>query len=280
MKRIVTLSLVGALTLGMLVTGVAGAHQGGGRGQAQAGKIGNPAGLKAWTPCVLAPTVSGTSVFAHATAAKPGGSINVEVRVKHPDAAVTTYGATVTPTFPAALVGSPVNLTRNGTSFVLTGSLPVPSTATAGSATLAVAGTYGSSSFTCAGLKAKIAVPKASKPPVCVSTPAGLQVQAWATPAMPGGALWVVVMVKKQDPSATLAATATATIPPAGATAPRTLSRLGRWDVLAGSFPVGTDATPGATATVLISGTYTVASVSTSFTCSLSTQIKNVKSWP
>lgn len=280
MKRIVTLSLVGALTLGLLVTGVAGAHQGGGQDQAQGGEAGNSGGLGGWTRCVLTAAVSGTSVFGHAATAKPGGFINVELRAKHAAATVATYSATVTPTFPTVGAGPQVSLTRSGTSFLLKGKIPVPSTATAGNTTLTVTGTYGSSTFTCTGLTAKITLPKPSQSPVCVSVPAGLDVRAWATPAMPGGTLWVAVMVKKQDPSGVLQATATATIPGAPALSPQTLTKLGTWAVLAGSFPVDKGATLGAKATVVVLGTYRVASGSTPFTCSLSTPVRNVKFWP
>jgi hypothetical protein len=280
MKRILTLSLIGALALGTLATGVAGAHQGKGEGRSHDRGFGRWAGLAAWTPCVLAPSVSGTSVYAKATPGRPGGSLNVQVRVKHPDATSATYAATVTPTFPAAGAGPGVSLTRTGTSFILKGAVPVPATATAGTATLAVAGTYGASAFTCPGLAAKIKVPKPAQAPVCTSVPAGLGVWARATPAMPGGTLWVAVKVKKQDPSATLTATATATIPPAAATAPQALTPLGTWGLLAASFPVDKGATLGATATVAVSGTYTVGSAITTFTCSLSTPVKNVRFWP
>jgi hypothetical protein len=280
MKRILTLSLVGALALGTLATGVAGAHQNAGGTKSHDREDGRSGGFGAWATCALNPTVSGTSVFAKATPGKPGGSLNVQVRVKHPDATSATYGATVTPTFPTAGAKPLVSLTRKGTSSLLKGTIPVPTTATAGSATLAVAGTYGPSTFTCPGLAAKIKVPKPAPAPVCTSVPAGLRVQAWATPAMPGGTLWVAVKVKKQNPSATLVATATATIPPAAVTTSQSLTSLGKWAVLTGSFPVDKGATLGAPATVAVSGTYTVAGVATSFTCSLSTPIKNVKFWP
>ena len=278
MKRILTLSLAGALVLGTLATGVAGAHQVGGA-KAHDREDVHRGGLGAVTSCLLSPAVSGTSVFAWATPGKPGGSLNVQVRVKRPDATTATYVATVTPTFPTAGAGAPVTLTRKGTSFVLKGTVPVPTSATAGSATLAVAGTYGTSSFTCAGLKAAIKVPKPARPPVCTSTPPGLSVSAWATPAMPGGTLWVAVKVKKQNPSATLTATATATIPPASATAPQALKPLGSWAVLTASFPVDKGATLGATATVAIAGTYIVGTATTTFACSLTTPIRNVKFW-
>ena len=278
MKRIMTLSLSGAVVLGTLATGVAGAHQVGGA-TSHDREVGHWGGLGARTSCLLSPTVSGTSVFAWSTPGKPGGSLNVQVRVKHPDAKAATYGATVTPTFPTAGAGAPVTLTRKGTTFVLKGTVPVPASATAGSATLAVAGTYGTSSFTCATLTATIKVPKPVRPPVCTSTPPGLSVRAWATPAMPGGTLWVAVRVKKQDPSATLTATATATIPPALATAPLTLKSLGSWAVLAGSFPVDKGATLGATATVAVAGTYTVGTATTTIRCSLTTPVRNVKFW-
>ena len=280
MKRIVTLSLVGALALGTLATGVAGAHQNGGRDKSPGREDGRSGSFPAWTRCALAPTVSGTSVFAKATPGKPGGSLKVQVRVKRPDATSATYAATVTPTFPTAGAGPLVSLTRKGTSFLLKGTVPVPATATAGSATLAVAGTYRNSTFTCPGLAARIKVPKPAPAPVCTSVPAGLGVSAWATPAMPGGTLWVAVKVKKQDPTATLAATATATIPPAGVTASQALTSLGKWAALTGSFPVAKDATLGATATVAVSGTYTVANVATTFTCSLKAPIRNIKFWP
>ena len=276
MKRILTLSLAGALVLGTLATGVAGAHQEGGA-KPHDRENGHRGGVGALTACVLSPAVSRTSVFASATPGRPGGSLNVHVRVKHPGATAATYGATVTPTFPTAGTGAPVTLTRNGTSFVLRGTVPVPASAAAGSATLAVAGTYGTSAFTCAGLKATIKVATPARPPVCTSTPAGLSVRAWATPAMPGGTLWVAVRVKKQDPSATLTATATATIPAASATAPQALSALGSWAVLTGAFPVDKGATLGATATVAVAGTYTVGTAATTFTCSLTTPIRNVK---
>lgn len=279
MKRIATVSLVGALTLGMLVSGVAAANQGGGSGTSKAGGIGNVAGFGAWARCVLTPAVSRTAVFAHATPASPGGSIKVEVKVIHSTAGVTPYSANVTPTFPNAGAGQLVTLTRSGTSFVLKGKLPVPSTATAGSATLTVAGLYGTSSFACANFVAKIKVPAPSKAPVCTSTPTGLDVHAYATPAMPGGTLWVAVLVKKQDPSATLSATASATIPGAAPAGPVTLTALPGFAVLAGALAVGTTATLGGTATVSVSGTYTLASGPTTFTCSLSTPIKSVKFW-
>jgi hypothetical protein len=295
MKRIVTLSLIGALTLGMLATGVAAAHQNGGGGHWQGGDTevhsqwqgGNKEagqskhgelGLKGWTACTLTAAVSGTSVYAKGTSGKPGGTINVEVKVKHPDTTVTTYSGQVIPTFPTAGAGAAVTLTRNGTSFVLKGPVPVPSTATAGNATLAVSGSYGTSTFTC-NVTAAIKVPKPKPAPVCTSTVTGLQVWAWATPAMPGGTLWVAVMVKKPDASATITASATATIPPAAATASKPLTPLGKWAVLAASFPVDPGATLGGTATVNVSGTSTVASVATTFTCSLSTPIKNVEFW-
>jgi hypothetical protein len=278
MKRILTVSLAGALVLGTLATGVAGAHQGGGA-KSPDREGGHRGGLGAMTSCLLSPAVSGTSVFAWATPGKPGGSLNVWVRVKRPAATTTPYGATVTPTFPSAGAGAAVTLTRKGTSFVLKGTVPVPASAAAGSATLAVAGTYGTSSFTCAGLKATIRVPGSARPAVCSSTPSGLSVRAWATPAMPGGTLWVAVRVKKQDASATLTATATATIPPASATAPVLLKPLGSWAVLAGSFPVDKGATLGATATVGVAGTYVVGTATTTFTCSLTTPIRNVKFW-
>ncbi|MCU0294346.1 MAG: hypothetical protein MUF10_20555 [Thermoanaerobaculaceae bacterium] len=278
MKRILTLSLAGALVLGTLATGVVGAHQAGGA-KPHDREGGHRGGLGSVTACLLSPAVSGTSIFALATPGKPGGSLTVLVRVKHPDATAATYGATVTPTFPTAGAGAPVTLTRKGTSFVLRGTVQVPASATAGGATLAVAGTYGTSSFTCAGLTATIKVPKPARPPVCTSTPAGLSVRAWATPAMPGGTLWVAVRVKKQDPSATLAATATATIPPASARAPQALKALGSWAVLTGAFPVDKGATLGATATVAVTGSYTVGTAATTFTCSLTTPIRNVKFW-
>jgi len=278
MKRILTLSLAGALVIGTLATGVAGAHQAGGA-KSHDREGGHRGGFGAVTSCLLTPAVSGTSVFAWAAPGRPGGSLNVQLRVKHPDATAATYVATVTPTFPTAGAGAPVTLTRKGTSFVLKGTVPVPASATAGSATLAVTGTYGTSSLTCAGLKATIKVPKPARPPVCTSTPAGLSVRAWATPAMPGGTLWVAVRVKKQDPSATLTAAATATIPPASATAPQALQSLGSWAVLTGAFPVDKGATLGATATVAVAGTYTVGTAATTFTCSLTTPIRNVKFW-
>ena len=76
MKRILNVSLAGALVLGTLATGVAGAHQGGGakspdRENAPRGGLGGA------TSCVLSPAVSGTSVFASATPGRPGGSLNV-----------------------------------------------------------------------------------------------------------------------------------------------------------------------------------------------------------
>ena len=93
----------------------------------------------------------------------PCGERNVRLRLGHtwqarrlpqrpgtgeaPGATATPYGATVTPTFPTAGARAAVTLTRKGTSFVLKGTVPVPASATAGSATLAVAGTYGSSSL-------------------------------------------------------------------------------------------------------------------------------------
>jgi len=279
MKRIVSLSLVAAMTLGTVLAGTAGAHQEGDSGASQGRKHDHPDPLKAWTACVLAPTISGTSVFAKATPAKPGGSVAVAVKVRHPDTTLKTYGATVTPTFPTAGAGPQVTLTRKGASFQLRGAVPVPSTATAGSAALAVAGTYGSSTFTCAGLAAKIQVPQPSRSPVCTSVPAGLGVWAWATPATPGGTLRVVVMVKKQAASATFVATATATIPPAAATPSQALSPLGKGAVLTGSFAVDKGATLGATATVAVSGTYAVANTSTTFACSLSSPIRNVRLW-
>jgi len=268
MKRLVTLSLVGALVLGMLATGVATAHQTG--GQPQGNAFIRPEGLGGWTACALAQPISGTSVLAKAGQGKAGGSLTVEVLVKHPDTSVTTFDATVTPTFPTAGLQSAVILTRKGTSFVLKGTIPVPSTATAGDATLAVTGDYGASALNC-NLTVKITVP------VCTSG----SVSAYATPAMPGGTLWVAVMLKKLGSSATLAAvTATATIPPAAATAAVTLAPLGTWPVLAAPFPVPSDSTLGAQATVAVSGTYTDSSGSTTFTCSLSTPIKNVQFWP
>ncbi len=279
MKRIVTLSLLGALTLGMLATGVAGAHQDGNGGKPKGPEVVHAGGLGARTTCVLAPTVNGAAVFAKATPGKPGGSINVEIRVKHADTTVTTFGATVTPTFPTAGAGPLTTLTRKGSSFVLKGTIPVPSTSTAGSAALAVAGTYGSSTFTCAGLAAKVKVAKAPPAPVCTSTPTGLGVRAFATPAVPGGMLRVMVVVKQHDPSATLAATATVTIPPAAATPPQALAKPGKWAVLTGSFPVDKGASLGAKATVSVSGTYTASNATTSFTCSLSTPIKSGKAW-
>ena len=94
---------------------------------------------------------------------------------------------------------------------------------------------------------------------------------------MPGGTLWVAVRVKKQDPSATLTATATATIPPASATAPAALRPLGSSAFLTGAFPVDKGATLGATATVGVAGTYVVGTATTTFTCSLTTPIRNVK---
>lgn len=277
MKRIVTLSLLGALTLGTLATGIVEAQQNGSGANSQGRGIGHSGGHGAWKTCALAPTANGIAVFAKATPGKPGGSIAVRVKVKHPDTTVTSYGATVTPTFPTTGAGPLVSLTRNGTSFVLKGTIPVPAASTSGSATLAVAGTYGSSTFTCAGLTANIKAPKPSKSPVCTSSPAGLGVRAWATPAVPGGKLWVAVIVKKQATSGALAATATVTIPPAAATPPQTLALLGKRGVLTGSFQVDKGASLGATATVAVSGTYTVANVSTSFTCSLTTPIKNSK---
>jgi hypothetical protein len=278
MKRILALSLAGGLVLGTLATGVAGAHQVGGA-KSHDREDSHWGGLGARTACLLSPAVSGTSVFAWATPGKPGGSLNVEVRVKHPDASAATYSATVTPTFQTAGAGAPVTLARKGTSFVLKGTVPVPASATAGSATLVVTGTYGTSSFTCPGLKATIKVPRPARPPVCTSTPPGLSVRAWATPAMPGGTLWVAVRVKKQAPSATLTATATATIPPALATAPQALTKLGSSAVLAASFPVDKGATLGATATVSVAGTYTAGTAATTFTCSLVTPIRNVMFW-
>jgi len=284
MKRIVTLSLIGALTVGMIATGVAAAHQSGAGGQPQ--RVGKDAGQgkhgeygpKGWTACTVTPAVTGTSVYAKATSGKPGGSVNAEVRVKHPDSTVTVYDATVSPTFPGAGAGAPVSLTRNGTSFVLKGTVPLPSTATAGDATLTVAGHYGSSGFGC-NLMAKIKVPKPGPAPTCTSTVTGLTVWAWATPAMPGGTLWVALMAKKPDASATVAATATATIPGNSATPnpqARTLAPLGKWAVLASSFTVDSTATLGQSASVGVTGTY---NGSPAFTCSLSTPIKNVEFW-
>lgn len=278
MKRIVSLALAGAVTLGMLATGVAGANQGNEQGGSQAGERGHGDDFRGWTPCALTTPISGTQVFAHATGGKPGGSVTVEIRVKHPTAGLA-FSATVTPTFPTALLGAPVILTRSGTSFVLKGTIPVPSNATAGNATLAVTlGLYGLSGFTCAGLTAKIMVPKPSQSATCA--PADLGVWAWATPAMPGGTLWVAVMLKKNAPGATITGSATAAIPGAGAPLVQTLAPLGTWPVMAASFPVAASATLGATATVAITGNYTLANVPTSFTCSLSTPIKLVKFWP
>jgi hypothetical protein len=96
---------------------------------------------------------------------------------------------------------------------------------------------------------------------------------------MPGGTLWVAVKVKKQNPSATLTATATATIPPASTTAPQALRSRGSWAVLTGSFPVDKGATLGATATVAVAGTYTVGAATTTFTCSLTTPVRNIAFW-
>lgn len=283
MKRILALALVGALALSTLATGVVGAHPGWGgaksddRGDDRGGDRGG--GLGTWTGCVLTPAVTGTTVLAKATPGKPGGAVHVLVIVKRPAATATAFAATVTPTFPTAGAGPLLTLARNGTSFVLKEAVPVPATATAGNATLAIAGTYGASTFTCPGLAAKIKLPRQAPAPVCTSVPAGLGVRAWATPAMPGGTLWVAIQVKKRDPAATLTATATATIPPAAATPALALKALGGWPVLAGSFPVATTATLGASASVAISGTYTLANVATTFTCSLRTPIKNVRFW-
>jgi hypothetical protein len=43
---------------------------------------------------------------------------------------------------------------------------------------------------------------------------------------------------------------------------------------------VGSGASLGQQATVTVSGTYTVSSVATAFTCTLSTPIKNIQFWP
>ena len=81
----------------------------------------------------------------------------------------------------------------------------------------------------------------------------------------------------EREGSATLAGTATATIPPAAPTQAQTLSALGKWPVLWGSFPVDKGATIGATVTVAVAGTYTAANVSTTFTCSLTETVKNIQ---
>ena len=273
MKRLVTLSLIGAIVLGMLATGVAAANQtGGGQWQShpivRTGGFGT-GGLRGWIACTLSPAISGTSILAKATSGKAGGSLTVEVLVRHPETGVTTYSANVTPTFPTAGTPSAVTLTQVGTSYVLKGTVPVPATATAGNATLAVSGTYGSSSFMC-NLTAKITVP------LCSSN----AVWAYATPAMPNGTLWVAVMLRKPNSSATLTATATATIPPAAATAAVTLTQLGTWPVLVGSFAVPSNSTLDAQATVAVTGSYTDSSGATTFTCTLSTPIKNIQFWP
>ena len=274
MKRLATVSLVGALVLAMLASGVAAAYQTGAGSQWQSHPIVRTGGfgaggLRGWTACTLNPTVSGTWVLAMATPGKAGGSLTVEVVVRHPETGVTTYNAMVTPTFPTAGPESAVTLTQVGTSYVLKSTVPVLSTATSGEATLAVSGTYGSSSFTC-NLTAKITVP------LCSSN----AVWAYATPAMPNGTLWVAVMLRKPNSSATLTATAMATIPPAAATAAVTLTQLGKWPVLVASFPVPSNSTLDAQATVAVTGSYTVSSVATTFTCTLSTPIKNIQFWP
>ena len=118
MKRLVTLSLVGAIVLGMLATGVAAANQtGGGQWQShpivRTGGFG-AGGLRGWTACTLSPAISGTSILAKATQGKSGGSVTVEVVVRHPDASGTTFTANGTLTFPSVPTASPVTLTQAG----------------------------------------------------------------------------------------------------------------------------------------------------------------------
>jgi hypothetical protein len=258
----------------MLVGGVAAAYQTGAGSQwhshpiVRTGGFG-AGGLRGWTACTLNPTVSGAWVLAIAAPGKAGGSLSVEVVGQHPGTSGTTFTASVTPTFPSGLAVSQVTLTQVGTSFLLKGKVPVPSTATSGKATLAVAGTYGGSNFKC-NLTAKITVP------LCTAS----AVWAYATPAMPGGMLWVAVGLRKPHSSATLTAvTATALIPPSTtATGAVTLAPLGTWPVLVGSFPVPSDSTLHVQATVTVSGTYTDSSA-TAFTCTLSTP-KNIQFWP
>jgi hypothetical protein len=259
----------------MLASGVAAASQTGGGSQWQSHPIVRTGGfwsggLRGWTACTLSATISGTSILAKATQGKPGGSVTVEVVVRHPDASGTTFSANGTLTFPSVPTASPVTLTQAGTSYVLKGTVTVPSGATSGKATLGVSGYYGSSSFTCS-LTVKIRVP------VCSTT----AVWAYATPAMPGGTLWVAVGLKKPNSSATLTAAATATIPPSTtASASVTFAPLGKWPVLVGFFAVPSGSIPDAMAIVAVSGTYTVSSVATTFTCTLSTPIKNIQFWP
>jgi hypothetical protein len=275
MKRLVTLSLIGAIVLGMLATGVAAANQtGGGQWQShpivRTGGFG-AGGLRGWTACTLSPAISGTSILAKATQGKSGGSVTVEVVVRHPDASGTTFTANGTLTFPSVPTASPVTLTQAGTSYVLKGTVTVPSGATSGKATLDVSGSYGSptTTFTC-NLTVKITVP------VCSTT----AVWAYATPAMPGGTLWVAVGLKRPNSSAALTAAATVAVPNGATTGPLTLTPLGKWPVLVAPFPVASEATLHAMATVAVTGSYTVSSVPTAFTCTLSTPIKNIQFWP
>ncbi|MGO9179342.1 MAG: hypothetical protein ACLQBX_06405 [Candidatus Limnocylindrales bacterium] len=274
MKRLATVSLAGALVLSILVGGVAAAYQTGAGSQWQSHPIVRTGGLwsnglRGWAACTLSPTISGTSILSKATPGKAGGSLAVEVVVRHPDTSVTPYTASGTANFPSVTAGTTVTLTRVGTSYVLTGTVTVPSGATSGEATLVVSGDYGLSAFTC-NLTAKITVP------LCTEG----AVWAYATPAMPGGTLWVAVGLKKPNSSATLTTvSATATIPGA-ATSAATLAQLDQWPVLVAPLPVGSGASLGQQATVTVSGTYTVSSVATAFTCTLSTPIKNIQFWP
>jgi len=291
MKRILTLSLVGAIMLGLLGVGVVSAHGSGqgdqGHGYQQSyyyGYYGSYHGYHygIWVPCTQTTPVSGLAIYATATAAVPASTLKVTVAAKHGDPSATF----TVPTASAAISGvalaqpAPPVIKHAVANF----GFAVPSTATAGqTVNLSISGSYsatsGSTTFTCVlnvpvmsgyyrGYHYGIWVPCKQ-----TTTLSGLTIYASATAAVPNSTLAVTVAVKHGDPSAVLgfSPTPSATIPGVGAVAPT--STFISHAVANFGFPVASTATVGQKATVSISGSYSATSGSTMFTCALNVPV-------
>jgi len=147
MKRILTLSLVGAIMLGLLGVGVASAHGGGQGGEAHGYHYG------IWVACTQATPVSGLAIYATATAAVPGSTLGATVAAKHSDPSTTFTAPTASATIPG-VVGTVAPTSTYVKHAVASFGFPVSSTATVGQkATVSISGSAsspsGSTTFTC-----------------------------------------------------------------------------------------------------------------------------------